>query len=70
MVSPPETFTDVLSTLCIVYREREKKEWSGVVIVYFYLTNIINSKHTIIYQKKMLCLKNILDRLPNLYQLI
>ena len=26
MVSPPETFTDVLSTLYIVCREREKKK--------------------------------------------
>ena len=33
MVSAPETFTDMLSTPCIVCREGEKKEWGGVVIV-------------------------------------
>ena len=36
MVSAPETFTDVLSTLCILCREGEKKERAGVVIVFFY----------------------------------
>ena len=33
MVTPPETFTDVLSTLCIVCREREKQERDGAVVV-------------------------------------
>ena len=36
MVTPPETFTDVLSTLCIVCREGEKKERAEGLILHFY----------------------------------
>ena len=36
MKTPPETFTDVLSTLCIVCREGEKKERAEPLILHFY----------------------------------
>ena len=47
MVSPHETFTDVLSTLCIVCREGEKKERAEGFILHFYLIIIIRVSRTI-----------------------
>ena len=46
MVTPLETFTNMLSTLCIVCREGKKKERTEHLILYFYQMSYLRGAYS------------------------